>query len=127
MLRTFTHRGKTVWLVLNIPSGMMLSPVSYVRRSLAGEISVVPQRIGRARFDAILGPINARLREVARNAGASVIDPVPSLCGDATCDGELADGTMVYRDGTHLRAGFVREHGSFIDPVLGLDTASVGR
>jgi len=127
MLRDFTRNGKTVWLVLNIPSGMMLSPLSYVRRSFSGEISVVPQQIDRTKFDAILGPINDRLRQVAGNAGANVIDPMPSLCNDATCNGELADGTMVYRDGTHLRAGFVREHGDFIDRVLGVETSSVGK
>lgn len=130
MLRGFTWNGKTVWLVLNIPSGMMLSPVSFVRRSLDGEISVVPQQDRARAVRCDPGTDQCAASRDRTQCGSQRGRPHAVAVRRRDLQRRACrwnDGLPRYRDGTHLRAGFVREHGDFIDRVLGVETSSVGK
>ncbi len=118
-------RGKTVWLVLNIPSGAQLAPQRALSRSWNGGVTIAPLQMDRAAFETSWRPVKAKLVEIARSSGAFIIDPVPSLCGPVVCPGQTAEGAPIYMDGSHLRASFVRDHAGFIDRTLHLETASL--
>jgi hypothetical protein len=123
-MRAVVDRGKPVWLVLNMPSSPSLMPLLSLRRSLAGGTSFVPLSLDRAEFERTWAPIKAKLIEAAKASGASVIDPMPWLCDAAACPGQTADGVPLYTDGGHLRASWVREHATFLDATLGVETSS---
>ena len=118
MIRRLRQDGKTVWLVLSIPSGPGLSPMSSLHRSPTGVDQFVPIAIARAAFDAAWAQARADLVQSAKEAGAGVIDPMMYLCNDTTCPGQTAEGRLMYKDGGHLRASFVRDHATFIDPTM---------
>jgi hypothetical protein len=56
--------------------------------------------------------------EMAKRAGATVIDPVLSLCQDDACKVRMVDGTPIYKDSSHLRPFYVRDFADFIDVAL---------
>ena len=99
-------------------------PLLSLRRSLAGGTSFVPLKLDRAEFERIWAPIKAKLIAAAKASGASIIDPMPWLCDAAACPGQTADGVPLYTDGGHLRASWVREHATFLDATLGVETSS---
>jgi hypothetical protein len=65
------------------------------------------------------------LRAVAENNGARVIDPLDTLCDRRLCPGTTTDGRAIYKDISHLRASYVRDHATFIDQTLGATTGSI--
>ena len=124
---SLTARGKSVWLILNIPNGPGISPATAVQRTLWGDTTIAPLRLSRAQFERSWAPVKARLIDIARSAGARVIDPADWLCGDTVCPGETGDGDPIYMDGGHLRASYAREHAAFMDQTLGITTGSISR
>lgn len=123
-LRDLVASGKDVWLVLNIPSSPKLAALESLHRSLTGGTFAVPLNLDRPAFDATWKPIKTKLIKAARSAGARVIDPMASLCDSQKCPGQTDDGAPIYTDGGHLRASFVRDHATYIDPTLRLQTGS---
>lgn len=119
MIRELRAEGKAVWLVLNIPGGQALAPISSLRRSLSGETALLPLHLDRLKFEKSWGPIKAKLIEAAASGGAEVIDPMETLCDAAKCPGQTTAGTLMYKDGGHLRASYVRDHATFMDRTLG--------
>jgi hypothetical protein len=124
VMRDLARQGKSVWLVLNMPSSPRLMPLLSLRRSIAGGTSFVPLALDRAEFERTWNPIKAKLVAAAKSAGANVIDPLPLLCDATQCPGQSADGVPLYMDGGHLRASWVREHATFLDATLGVETSS---
>jgi hypothetical protein len=124
MIRGLTEKGKTVWIVLNMPTGSGTEPRSAIHRSLLGVISHSPLGMPRAQFEMVNGPVREKLLAVAHSAGAQVIDPMQWMCDATTCRGETADGAPIYKDASHLRAAYVRDHAVFMDQVLGIETGS---
>lgn len=108
---------KRVYLVLNISTGNYFAPQYLVKRDITQfphvlsvrEVSVTLQAL-----DTEYGRIRQDLATVGRIAGAIVIDPIDTLCSE---DCKTADqfGDPIYKDLSHLRASFVRDHASFID------------
>ena len=127
MMRAFTSRGKPAWLVLGIPTGTQLGPVGNLQRSWTGAAALRPLLISRSELDPLTDAIRRNLVDAAHDAGARVIDPMASLCDATVCTGQLPDGSPIYKDGSHLRGRFVREHATFLDEVLGPSTASLNR
>jgi peptidoglycan/LPS O-acetylase OafA/YrhL len=117
-------RGKSVWLVLNIPSSPTLTPVLRLRRSVTGDTSFVPLQLDRAAFDKTWVPIKKKLIAVAEQSGAGIIDPMRALCDNEICRGLTPEGAPIYTDGGHLRSSYVREHAGFLDATLGIATGS---
>jgi hypothetical protein len=124
-IRELTENGKTAWLVLNIPTGADLAPANAVQRDVWGGAMAVPLELPRAQFDRSWGPVKAKLVEVARSAGARIIDPSEWMCSETACRGETDDGSPIYTDGGHLRASYARDHAIFIDQTLDIVTGSI--
>jgi len=64
--------------------------------------------------------LHDRMRQLARDSGAEVIDPIPSLCdAQDQCLRSEADGTPIYiLDGVHLTARYVAQAAGFLDRAL---------
>jgi peptidoglycan/LPS O-acetylase OafA/YrhL len=125
MMRAFTSREKPAWLVLGIPTGTQLGPVGNLQRSWMGAATLRPVSISRSDLDPLTDSIRSKLVVAAHDAGARVIDPMATLCDASVCT--LSNGSPIYKDGSHLRGSFVREHATFLDEVMGPATASLKR
>jgi len=112
-------RGKRVYIVLHMPTGPYFDPRQMIRRSLWTPAFVVQIRsTARSDVEQALGPIDQKLRRLALDAGATVIDPVPSVCDEQVCPAITATGEPMYRDFAHLRPSYVRDHVFFLDSTL---------
>lgn len=115
----WVSKGKRVYLVLNMPVGISLDPREMIRRTLLPPAFRVDiHSPARSAIDAALGPIDARLERIARQTGATVIDPVPSLCNATSCPAVAPDGEPMYHDANHLRPSYVRENVRFLDETI---------
>lgn len=118
MLARLRAQGADVWLVLSIPVGGTLPPQSSLQRAISGEAVFLPSQLSRAAFEKSWSPIRADIVSAAQAAGVRVIDPVETLCSPDICPGRTASGAFIYKDPSHLRASFAREHATFIDTVF---------
>ena len=107
--------GKRVYVILSSPASPGFDPRRMVSR-LDGTIRSpsVPVRDIVARSARSVGAV----RDAASSAGATVIDPLPSLCRGGVCPGVTSDGKPIYKDWSHLRPFYVRERAVFVDAVL---------
>ena len=123
LLLNLHQQGKTVYLLLPIPLGEPLDPERMIHRHLSlyplGVSFAVPSLPGISAGDASVLTIQAHLRTIAARTGSLVIDPYEYLCRNGFCPAFDDAGQPMYKDESHLRAAFVREHASFIDRVLG--------
>ncbi|WP_206081316.1 acyltransferase family protein [Mariprofundus ferrooxydans] len=108
---------KKVYLLLDNPSGANYDPHKFFSGSrLRGY--VVNNHISET---VLADPKQVAIREVllrmADRLGIDVIDPVPLLCRNSLCL-RARDGQPVYKDGSHLRASFVRDNATYIDRSL---------
>jgi peptidoglycan/LPS O-acetylase OafA/YrhL len=110
--------GKTVYIILANPIAQT-SITERAPRRLSGFNSGSPRAYSTRQFQSGVTQVtSARLRQIAARAGAKIIDPVPFLCSSDTCPALTSWGEPIYRDDNHLRAGFVRRHAIWIDPIL---------
>ena len=123
MIQELRALDKPVFVILNIPIGPALDPLHMLRRSLTGGVSIVAPGLDRPVFEAFWAPVRQRLRNVAAAAGAVVIDPIAVLCNATTCPAVTADGQLLYKDGDHLRASYVRDHIFFLDDIMSASPA----
>ena len=117
--------GKRVVLVLNIPIAEELAPLRQLQRGwfsgISGPTDGAAAGVGgitRASWDAARAHFTDELAALARRHGALVIDPADFLCDAKRCPALDARGEPMYRDGYHLRAGFVREQVRYLDDIL---------
>jgi hypothetical protein len=110
--------GKRVHIVAATPSADALDPRSLLVRDWRGEYRIEAAGLARADWDRRNTWIAERLATVARETGATFVDPTPSLCTPAVCPAVTADGEPIYRDAAHLRAAFVREHVDYLDAII---------
>lgn len=112
-------RGKRVYVVLHIPTHPLLDPRQMIHRNLQAPAFTVDARSPtRSQVDAAVGPIGRKVRDIASQAGAVIIDPLESLCTATTCPAITAEGEPMYRDFAHLRPSWVREHVRFLDRTV---------
>lgn len=117
LLRSISSAGKRVYVVLNIPTGTQLSPEGLIERRWVGSPEILHQGIDRDTYERRNMALN-RLRDVAVQAGATVIDPLDYLCDKNFCPAMNHDGEPMYKDATHLRPSYVRDHVFFLDPIF---------
>lgn len=124
MLQTFTANGKKVFVILSIPTDASFDPKLMIERKFNGDIAITPVAFTIEEFreckrgmKITQGELLDKIAHVAEKAGAKVIDPIPYLSKDGVCF-RLIDGKPIYRDGTHLRASFVREHANYLDETI---------
>jgi peptidoglycan/LPS O-acetylase OafA/YrhL len=125
-LTALVASGRRVFILLSNPTSPSFDPP--LRVSAAVRLGLrAPTREAFAQrqhsvddqpFMDFVAPLMTRLREIANDSGASVIDPASFLCVDAACPVTAADGRPLYLDSNHLSASFAREHAGFIDQVL---------
>ncbi|MEW6681309.1 MAG: acyltransferase family protein [Nitrospirota bacterium] len=122
LLQLLASHEKRVVLVLNTPAGQTLHPKNLFNGSRFGQIRYEETAgIARSDFERDYGPIKDRLTAMARGSGATVIDPLDFLCSEGVCSALMPDGTPMYRDDTHLRASYARNHVRFLDGSIHLD------
>lgn len=110
--------GKKVYLLLNIPVGPDFEP----RNRLTGERWGTMSAAGVSTHTPIPASqmaLHERLRRIGLEAGAEILDPMPSLCSaDGQCLRTDPQGSPVYKDSSHLRATYVRDAASYMDAAL---------
>jgi peptidoglycan/LPS O-acetylase OafA/YrhL len=119
-LRELADGGRRVYLVLGMPVGPEFDPRLMVERGF-GTFSVHADGLPRADVDGELGGIDDLLRATAQAAGATVIDPREHLCDASICPAVDAAGEPIYKDASHLRPRYVREHVTYLDATLRAD------
>jgi len=105
-----------VYLLLDNPLGSVFNPKHLIgnRLSFQGggnldETTPVP---------ADQAALNKRLRQVARAAGARVIDQLPVLCPQDQCVRLTPDKRPIYKDDHHMRPFFVRQAAGYLERAL---------
>src|SRR4030095_7430872 len=103
------------YLILPIPLGDDFDPYHLVVRGV-GDFSfrVARTEVEQTKVVAELRPLTSRLLAVAEYGGATAIDPVAFLCRNGRCPTLMDDGSPVYKDVSHLRPTYVREHAIFL-------------
>lgn len=116
-VRLLQGQGAKVYLVLGVPSHERFNPGNMVTRSLTG-FQIAPE-VAKAVPTAGLKAADAKLRTVGEHTGATLLDPLPDVCGIAEgCSPFFGAGQPKFSDSVHLRPDFVREHLRFLDPLL---------
>jgi len=110
-------KTKKVYLLMDNPSGVGFDPHSFFSGDRLGGYFVNGSMTGFIHVDSQQSAIRKTLMEMADRFGLGVIDPVPTLCKDGNCLRAL-NGKPIYKDGSHLRASFVRDHASYIDKSM---------
>lgn len=117
--------GKRVYLILGMPVGVDLDPRFMIKPIIMPPgFRVVISSPNRSDLSAAVDPIRSRLLKIAHVTGASVIDPMKSLCDDRTCSPLSADGEPIYHDWFNLSPSYVRESVRFLDRTV-LDVEAV--
>jgi peptidoglycan/LPS O-acetylase OafA/YrhL len=120
-VRLLQGQGANVYLVLGVPTHHRFNPGEMVTRSLTG-FRIAPdveKAIPTAGLRAVHATADAKLRTVGEHAGATLLDPLPDICGSGDgCSLFFGTGEPKFSDNVHLRPVFVREHLRFLDPLL---------
>ncbi|HTC14781.1 MAG TPA: acyltransferase family protein [Steroidobacteraceae bacterium] len=125
LLSALTASGRRVFIVLSNPTSPRFEPVALVPAALRLGLSVpaqfraaAPADIDAASYEDFVAPLMSRLRALAVQSGAQVLDPRTTLCSGMRCPAVGADGTPLYIDSNHLRASYARAQASFLDATL---------
>jgi peptidoglycan/LPS O-acetylase OafA/YrhL len=123
-IRRLIRNGKVVVLVLSSPAGSRNDPKTMLR-DLKRDGKIDPQNYGvdRQAFVEFSLPISQKLKDMAERTGATVIDPVESLCEESKCL-SMYSGAPIYRDDDHLRPFYVRDHLFYLDSTVSTAASS---
>jgi hypothetical protein len=116
--------GRRIYIVLNIPNGNELDPRSMFEGSRLTTLRAKPTEnlhFDTKQFQDRLGPVHARLRRLAEETGAIVIDPLETLCPGNRCPVVDPDGRPLYHDAAHLTSTYAARAASYIDVTLRTD------
>lgn len=120
-IRDLRAAGKAVFVVLNVPTGEEVNPHSWIP-AMTGKLSR-PALIQARDFDATAylaayRNFRALFAPLATEAGATVIEPILTLCHSTErCDiGSVLD--PVYFDDSHLSVAYARDHAAWIDATM---------
>lgn len=110
-----------VYLVLGMTGHRRLDPSEMVARSLTG-FQIAPdveKAVPIAELRASLATADAKLRAVGERTGATLLDPLPDICGGGeSCSPFFGAGEPKFSDRTHLRPVFVQQNVRFLDFLL---------
>ena len=118
ILKNFRLMGKKVYLVLNIPVGKGVAPKAMINRSWFGDFSLRTSQFDKTGFLSENKAIYDGLRRVATASGAILIDPMAYLCDALSCPTMESNGEPIYKDRSHLRPSYVKEHVLFLDETV---------
>jgi len=116
-LSDLVRRGKRVVIILSSPRGADFDPRKWVQRAGWFDFHVHIDRSAVPLSEAMAtsNEIDARLEAIARRVGATVVEPVDSICTVHGCPTIDAAGNPLFKDDTHLRASFVRDRFDALD------------
>ena len=124
MVSDFRKQGKRVYVMLQLPLDGGFPPRQMIRRTVFSpgfRLDIHP--VERATIVRATGPFVSRLVQIAQDTGASVIDPMDSLCNTQNSPPVTPGGEPMYHDSWHLRQTYIEEHVSYLDAIV-LDTAA---
>jgi peptidoglycan/LPS O-acetylase OafA/YrhL len=119
--------GRRVFIVLSNPTSPQFEPVFPTEIRLSRHFpsslrSGNAPRIDARPFESFAAPVMNRLRAIAAQTGAKVVDPRLALCEGMICPAADSNGMPLYLDSNHLNGSNARERASFVDEmVLGPD------
>jgi peptidoglycan/LPS O-acetylase OafA/YrhL len=121
-VRLLRGQGAKVYLVLGVPADLYrFDPNHMITRGLTGfKVSFDADKdVPVAELRAVYAKTDPRLRGIAENTGAILLDAFPDVCGGGDgCSPFFDTGEPKYVDGLHLRPAFVRAHVHFLDFLL---------
>lgn len=121
LIGDYRRMRRRVYLILPIPLGTDFDPYHLIVRGVGDfNFRVARTEVEQATVVEGLAPLTSRLRAVAKSTGATAIDPVDYLCQDGRCPTLMDDGSPVYKDVSHLRPAYVREHVTFLDDIVSI-------
>ncbi|HYA19070.1 MAG TPA: SGNH hydrolase domain-containing protein, partial [Burkholderiales bacterium] len=88
------------------------------RSLFKGGVYADVRNINKDRFVAASEPVTSKLKEVTRRTGAIVINPVDYLCGKLICPSLAENGEPIYKDKSHIRTSYARDHVFFMDETI---------
>ncbi|MBV8806512.1 MAG: acyltransferase, partial [Sinobacteraceae bacterium] len=122
-ITSLVRAGKQVVIVLSSPVGDEFDPRGMVRRDGMNFTVVLPRAaVPRSAISSESAFIDERIRQIAVRAGATVLDPLDTLCPSAECPILDSEGKPVLRDYSHLRSSFVRSHFDAFDQYVLIDS-----
>jgi peptidoglycan/LPS O-acetylase OafA/YrhL len=126
MISGFVKQGKRVYLVLQLPVDAGFAPRQMIRRTvLSSGFRLDVRPAARVALTRNFDPFLSRLLQIAQDTGASVIDPMDSVCDRQACPPVTPGGEPMYHDSWHLRKAYIQEHVDYLDAtVLDADTST---
>ncbi len=119
LLAGLKAKGKTIYLVQDIPAGRELDPAYIFQRGfLAGGLRIQGEGVAEAALRARFAPIRERLAAIAATLGLQLIDPLPLLAKDGRFPALSDQGEPLYKDEHHFRATTVRTLIRYLDATV---------
>ncbi len=118
MILKLIAQHKKVYVILNIPSSPNTDPMSRLDRGLFFARPSTVESFALQKHENKVGDSMARLRELAEDAGAIVIDPTETFCPGGQCMLLDKNGVPTYKDSGHITATFAKENAAFIDRIF---------
>jgi peptidoglycan/LPS O-acetylase OafA/YrhL len=115
--------GKDIVLISLHPYSSLFDPLQLAKplrlALFSRDAQQIPQNLwqDRQQLERQDQDTEARLADLARAVGATVVDPFDYLCSTAKCPVVLA-GKPLYRDEWHYRASVARDDATFIDAIV---------
>ena len=116
---------KRIVIVSTSPSGEPVRPTQWLERRPFEWHTATRPPVKRAALYRVVANADLRIRQVANDVGAEIVDPYDWLCDVQTCEVATAAGKPIYFDGTHLRTSFVMDHLTMLDPYVYVSGMSV--
>ncbi|MDB4521874.1 acyltransferase [Gammaproteobacteria bacterium] len=106
-------RNKKVFLILSSPSGKQFHPKNHtVGTRLSGTTFTGGRLVSVSEEQETL---RNKLIALSRRSRVTLIDPLSSLCENNQCPTALSDGTLLYKDNSHMRPFHVKDSAGFMD------------
>ena len=124
-IKALKRLGKDIVLVSLQPHSSLDDPLQLAKPLRLALFSRNAQRIpqdlwqDRPQLERQEQEVAARLADLARAVGATVVNPADYFCTSAKCPVVVA-GKPLYRDAWHFRASVARDYATFIDVIVGL-------
>jgi peptidoglycan/LPS O-acetylase OafA/YrhL len=123
-IKALKQHGKDIVFISLHPYSSLFDPLQLAKPFRLALFSRDAQRIpqnlwqDRPQLERQDQEVTARLADLARAVGATVVDPFDYFCTAAKCPVVVA-GKPLYRDEWHFRASVARDYATFIDAIVG--------
>ena len=119
LFRSFSDNNKATFVVLEIPSGPEFNLSRLIERGLfSASIRKNIPPPAREEIQSRQQEIFMRIRNIAKENGARIIDPFEELCDAKECSFITTDGLYKFLNADHLNNTFVKERLHFLDKIM---------